>query len=439
MATQCLQCGKELYAGQRFCRYCGTPRDPSAEESTPTQMMPHAQTGSGAAQTSRQLQPDTGSVYAEPQPIYIAPPPLPPAARYQPPPAPPKRGPWGMIIAFVSAGLLVAVIMGIFFVVRTVKRRIVTNDPDTPVAIERTLQGTELIDGTAQTIPIDANSRFSIKSTSGNISIEAWDQPQAQIKLIKSGGSSRDRQAAKAAYSIEGGTLSIREGETRRRVDFRYEIKLPRNLKDVRIEGTSSAVSLFGMNGSVAVETTSGDVKVSGSKGDVDVSSHSGVIRISEATGRITVKSTSGDIQLLNIRGAASVSTVSGDTRAVFERIARDEPLRFDSTSGDIDLEFNEMFDADLDAETTSGDIDLDEDFGIRVQNNVVGQRAVGPIGKGGRLLSIRTTSGDIRVTGRLLAPEAPDAPPPPDVPPPPPGVKPPAAPEVKGRPRGNR
>lgn len=438
MATQCLQCGKELYAGQRFCRYCGAPRDESIEESTPTQRMPPT-AGPGAAHTSRQLQPDTSPVYAEHQPMYIAPPPLPPAARYQVPPVERKRGPWGMIVAFVSAGLLVAVIMAIFFIARTVRNHGRFEGPDTPAAATPLL-GTELTDGVAQTIPLDANSRFSIKSTSGSISIEAWDQPQAQIKLIKTGGSSRDRQAAKAAYSMEGGVLSIREGDTRRRVELRYEIKLPRSLKDVRIEGTSSEVSLFGMNGSVSVETASGDIKLSGSKGDVEASSQSGSIRISEVAGRITVTSRSGDIELLNIRGSATVSTVSGETRAVFERIARDEPLRFDSTSGDIDLEFNEMFDADLDAETTSGDIVLDEDFGITVRQNIPGQRAVGPIGKGGRLLSIRTTSGDIRITGRLLAPEAPDKPPPPppDAPPPP-GVKPPAVPESKGKPKGNR
>ncbi len=436
MATQCLQCGKELYAGQRFCRYCGAPRDSSIEESTPTQRMPPSPTGSGAAQTSRQLQPDTGSVYAEHQPIYIAPPPVPPAARYQPPPAPPKRGPWGMIVGFVTAGLLVAFIMGIFFFVRTVRDRIRFNGSDTRAAADAPLPGIELQDGAAQTIPVDANSRFSIKSTNGSISIEAWDQPQAQIRLIKSGGSSRDRQAAKAAYSLDGGVLAIREGETRRRVEFRYEIKLPRNLKGVRIEGTNSEVSLFGMNGSVSVETTSGEIKLSGSKGDVEASSQSGGIRISEVTGRITVTSKSGNVELLNIRGAATVLTVSGKTRAVFERIARDEPLRFETTSGDIDLEFNERFDADLDAETTSGDIDLDEDFGITVRQNVVGQRAVGPIGKGGRLLWIRTVSGDISINGRLLAPEAPDEPPPPDAPPPP---KPPAAPESKGKPKGNQ
>jgi DUF4097 and DUF4098 domain-containing protein YvlB len=335
---------------------------------------------------------------------------------------------------------MVALIIAVVSIVRAIKNS-VRFDIDDSRPSAPALQGIELVDGVAQTIPIDANTQFSIRSTNGSISIEAWDQPQAQIKLIKSGGSSRDRQNSKAAYSTEGGTLSVREGNTRGGVELRYEIKLPRNLKNVRVEGTSTDVSLFGMNGSVSVNTTSGEVKLSGSRGDVDATSNSGSIRISEATGRINVKTTSGDIELIGIRGSAAVSTVSGETRAVFERIARDEPLKFETTSGDIDLEFNEMFDADLDAETTSGDIVLDEDFGIAVQQKIPGQRAVGRIGKGGRPLLIRTVSGDINVTGRLLTPEAGEPPPPPPPPPdvPPPGGKPPAPPEGKGKPKGNQ
>jgi hypothetical protein len=306
------------------------------------------------------------------------------------------------------------------------------------------LAGTELADGVAQTVPLDANSRFSIKSVNGSISIEAWDQPQAQIRLIKSGGSPRDRQAAKAAYTMDGGILSIIEGETRRGVELRYEIKLPRNLKGVRIEGTNSRVSLFGMNGSVSVETTNGEIKVSDTKGDLDASSTNGIINISEAVGRINVETTNGRIELLAIRGAASVTTTNGDARVVFDKVSGDEPLRFETTRGDITLEFNEMFDADLDAETERGDIEVDENFQIAVQNNRDQQRAVGRIGKGGRELLIRTTSGDIRILGRLQPPDATDAPPPPPPPdaPQPPRVKPPpppAAPDAKGKPKGNR
>jgi DUF4097 and DUF4098 domain-containing protein YvlB len=343
-----------------------------------------------------------------------------------------------MIVAFISAGLLVAVIMGVFFIVRTVKRRVQFNEDGPPRVSERSLAGTELSDGAAQTIPVDANSRFSIESVNGSISIEAWDQPQAQITLVKSGGSLRDRQASKAAYTFEGGMLSVREGGLRGGVELRYEIKLPSNLKGVRIEGKNSRVSLFGMNSAVSVETTNGEISLSGLKGDIDVSSVNGRVNISRVAGRINVETTNGPVEIIGLRGAASVATTNGPTRVVFDGVTGDEPMKFESANGRIELEFNEAFDADLDAETRRGDIVIGDEFGIAVQNNRDEQRAVGQIGKGGRLISIRSSSGKIRITGRLLAPEPPDAPPP-DAPPPPPGVKPPAAPESKGRPKGNQ
>ncbi|MEW6210289.1 MAG: DUF4097 family beta strand repeat-containing protein [Acidobacteriota bacterium] len=402
------------------------------EESTPTQQMPQA----GAAPTARQLQPDTTPVYAEPQPIYISPPPIPAPARYPPPPPASKRGPWTMIIAIISAGLLVAVIMGVFLVVRTVKRRVQFNGGNPPPAFERALQGTELIDGAAQTIPLDANSRFFIEGTNGSISIEVWDQPQAQIKLVKSGGSLRDRQVSKAAYTFEGGILSVREGNIRGGVEFRYEIKLPRNLRGVNVEGKNTRVLLSGINGAVSVETTNGEISLSGLKGDIDASSLNGRVSISSVTGQIKVETTNGEVYILGLRGSASVKTTNGDARVVFDGVTGDETMRFESTNGDIELEFNEMFDADLDAETRRGDISVDGDFGIEVQNNRDEQRAIGRIGKGGRSLLIRNSSGDIRITGRLLPPETPA---PPDAPAPPSPPKPPAPPESKGKPKGNQ
>jgi DUF4097 and DUF4098 domain-containing protein YvlB len=211
---------------------------------------------------------------------------------------------------------------------------------------------------------LDKSAIVTLTNVSGDIAIEASDGPEAELIVSKSGGSEQDREAAQVKFFADNGRLSVRADLPRnvKDVDVRYELRIPREL------------------------------------GRVEVNSTSGNIRISDITARIAVATLSGEIELSDVTGVATAKTVSGNIKAELARVPPDRPMDFVSVSGNIEINFNSDFDANLTAATTSGTIKLDDDFGIPVQKPLVGQHASGRVGRGGLPLSVKTVSGNIEL-----------------------------------------
>ncbi|HWP44733.1 MAG TPA: DUF4097 family beta strand repeat-containing protein [Blastocatellia bacterium] len=411
MATQCENCGKELFAGQRFCRYCGRPSGQFQEESIPTQMMPHE----ADPRSSRRRADTSHNPGARTEPVYT-PPPQP--GYYEPsigqPPAPPpympprKRSAWGWIVALVSLGLLAAMFLGIYIITRAVRNRVdVRSDPPPEIALApgesrfgeegASVSGRETV--ITRTFVLTPESRFSINNSNGEITVEGWDQPQAEVRIVKRGGSRSDRSNTEILYDPSDGNLKLRTANRARGVEVRYEVKLPRTLKLVAIESASGSVKLSDLKSAVSVSAARGDIEISDIIGDITLSSANGDAALSDINGKIAASTARGSIELNDITGSAQASTASGDIKADFDGVTAGGLLEFSTASGDIEIALGSEINADLDVETVSGDIRVDERFNIPVEKEIVGQRARGRIGAGGQRVKIKTTSGDVRVT----------------------------------------
>lgn len=376
MAEQCRNCGLELFAGQRFCRACGAPSEPISQEQTPTQMMPPQPSewgARGAANTAPANAQNTSPVYAPPPSGYQ--PSVPPMyPQTMPPYTPPqKRSPVGWILAFIGMGLFVAVVVAIMLIARAGRNQFGRGSGPPPVpavpltgetALESASDQTTVSSGDTttmlKTFPLTPGSKFSIKNISGSISVEAWDQPKAEVKVVKRGP---DR-GAQVFFINSANSLSIRTGVPpgNNRQEVRYEIRLPRNMGRIDLESTNGSVKLTDVSGQINVETANGSIELN------DVS---GVNRIQSANGKIT--------------GTLLESS--------------DGPMEFSVANGRIDLTLKSDFAADLEASTVSGNINIDDQFGIQVQKGVVGARARGKIGSGGQPLKITSVNGSIKVS----------------------------------------
>jgi hypothetical protein len=321
---------------------------------------------------------------------------------------PKKRSTWGWIVALISIGLFAAMFLGFLLIGRQIRERVRTRVDPPQVSTPNTgetafgeqgasFSGRETI--ITKSFPLTAASRFSINNPNGEITIEGWDQPQAEVRVIKRGGSRSDRRNTEVYYAVEGDSLKIRTSPTRGRgVEVAYEIKLPRTLKLVTIESASGSASLADLKSAVSVSTASGDVQLSDIIGDVTLNSASGDVSLSEVTGKIKANAASGSIALTGITGSVQANTASGDIKAVFEGVTAGEPLEFSTANGDVEIEFKTDINADLDIETIKGDIEIDEKFQITPEKQIVGQRASGRIGAGGQRLKINTVNGDVKV-----------------------------------------
>jgi Putative adhesin len=362
-----------LFDAQRFCRSCGAPTHQLSEEQVPTRMMPPQPEGRGArsgASTAPTSRPETTPVY-DPSAGYQ--PTVPPYPSVVPQYAPPRsRSPVGWILAFIGAGLFVVVVLAVMFMARAGRRAIteISSGPTSPPVVQpgESVLSADNADQSAttgtettltKTFALGDHAKFSIKNINGSITVEAWDQPKAEVRVIKRGS---DR-GAQVIFSFSANNLALRTGVPRNsgKQDIRYEVKIPREM------------------------------------GRVDLNSVNGSIKLSSVSGQIVLESTNGNIELTDVAGVSKAQTTNGRITAVLEE-ATEGQMEFTAVNGHIFITIKSDFDANLEASTVHGSIDIDDQFGIPVERQIVGQHARGQIGSGGSTLRITTVNGGIKL-----------------------------------------
>lgn len=328
-----------------------------------------ARSPAATAPTSR---PDTSPVYNPSAGYQPTVPPMHP--QMIPPYTPPQsRSRVGWVLAFIGMGLFVLVVIAVMMIARFGRNfanrgggqqrpPVVAEPGETPLneasADQVVLNGDNST--MTKTFALVPGARFSIKNVNGNITIGAWDNPTAEVKVIRRGA---DR-GGQVFFNNDKGNLTIRTAPAGNRgnQEVRYEIKLPRNM------------------------------------GRIELTSVNGSIKLSDVTGEILAESSNGSIEMIDVVGVSKVQTTNGKITAVLDE-ASDAPMDFTAVNGKIDVTIKSDFDATLDASTVHGGIDIDDQLGIAVEKQMVGQHARGPIGSGGPTLKITTVNGSIKLS----------------------------------------
>lgn len=294
---------------------------------------------------------------------------------YQPPRS---RSPVGWIIALVGMGLFVALILAVVFVSRAAKKAIEETSRGSGSSRaearsdETVLNGTtadqEILAGNetrlTKTFPLDEDATFAIKNINGSVTIETWDKPQAQVTIIKR-GSEQERGGAQVYFKKDEDGLWLRTAYPRggnNKSDVVYQIKLPRQLDTV------------------------------------DLNTVNGAIKMSDISAAITVQTVNGLVDLANVAGVNKAQSVNGNIKAIVKEASLDS-MEFKNVNGNIDLQIQGDLDADLEASAVRGTITIDDQFGVPVQKQVVGQKASGQIGSGGTSLKLTTVNGSIKLS----------------------------------------
>lgn len=458
---QCVKCGTEFVPEQRFCRKCGLPTSESTGSIAPTQVMPDS--GDFQKRTNTAPQKPVTNPVAHPNPHrtfvdnapgqqtrlidppptsgaapgfdrdnstnpYYQPgnytPPTPPPAMYTAPPPyyrlPTKSGaPWGWILALGGIFLVGVIFFMALFIGRASRRPPrggippIPSPPTAPPVPGRpptTTPGTLSEEGAVvtgdettftQKFSLSNTAKFSLKNLSGDITIEGTDSTSAEIKVIKNGGDADDRAQVKIRYSTAAGNLSLEtEMNGADDIDVSYQIKLPRSLGGVRIEGLSSDVELKNIDANIEIQSQSGKVDLAKVQGAVNVKTQSGDIDIAQADSSVRVNSQSGAIELAGVKGKIEATSLSSSIKATFENTPSIDDMNFKTVSGDVDLSFKSELNAELDAKTVSGSMDV-KSLGVQVAKSPGHSEAIGTVGTGGQTLKIETVSGRIKVTKR--------------------------------------
>jgi DUF4097 and DUF4098 domain-containing protein YvlB len=166
-----------------------------------------------------------------------------------------------------------------------------------------------------------------------------------------------------------------------------------------RIAGPVSANSGSGRlevsgAGSLRAKTGSGGLHAMSVAGDVTATSGSGSIQIDiVGKGSVDVSSSSGAVKVSGVNGAATVSTSSSGLE-IEGRPAG--PWNIRSSSGQVTLHVPPDASFDVDAHVSSGKIETTHP--ITVKGTVDKRWLQGQVRGGGPLVSVRTSSGGIRI-----------------------------------------
>jgi DUF4097 and DUF4098 domain-containing protein YvlB len=241
-----------------------------------------------------------------------------------------------------------------------------------------------------RSFPFAKGGNLTIKTIKGNVTIEAWDEPRAEVRLTKS-------ENAEVRILSDGSGLSLNT-EPRGGVEVEYEIKLPRNVGRIEIQSASADIALSELMGGVQITNGNGQVTLSDMNGKIRVNTGNGDITFADVQGELEANTGSGTIEMNDVNGKINANAANGDITVNFGGQGR-EPLSINTASGDIVVRFDSDVNADLAATTLTGEIQVDDSLGVTVQKKQpVGTEARARIGSGGQSIKITTMAGDVRI-----------------------------------------
>ena len=128
---------------------------------------------------------------------------------------------------------------------------------------------------------------------------------------------------------------------------------------------------------------------------NVTVDNTNGAIFVTDVAGKHDLDTTNGRIEVARCAGSVDAATTNGSIHAELVRVAKNQPMRFETTNGRIEVSVPQDFAADIDASTTNGSIKSDLPVATRTLDD---NSLRGTINGGGTSLRLRTTNGGISI-----------------------------------------
>jgi DUF4097 and DUF4098 domain-containing protein YvlB len=201
---------------------------------------------------------------------------------------------------------------------------------------------------------------------------------------------------AQTAVNATTGSGSIEIGDLSGPVDANTgsgSVTVGRIAGQVTASTGSGGVTVAGA-GSMNARTGSGSIRGSAVAGAVTASSGSGSVRIAlSGKGDVDVSSSSGSVEVTGVDGAARVSASSG---SVVVEGRTTGPWDVHSSSGGVTLRIPSDARFDLDARVSSGRIETSHP--LTISGTIDRRRLQGKVQGGGPLVTVRSSSGGIRI-----------------------------------------
>ncbi len=186
-------------------------------------------------------------------------------------------------------------------------------------------------------LPKDYNGSFDIKSASGDIFIDDYENISGYIKTIS--GEVEIRKVDKVNVKTTSGDVTILSANSVEVISTSGELVL-RNIPDLKFETTSGEIEVSNVN-NVVGSTISGEFEAININGSVEFNSTSGDVDLERVTlgKNSSISTVSGDVEVKLVNPVnIDVTTISGDKDIYNIDRNSDITLKISTTSGDIEV-----------------------------------------------------------------------------------------------------
>jgi len=285
-----------------------------------------------------------------------------------------------------------------------------------------------------ETYTVENGTDLRVKGKNGDVSIVVWAEETIEV-FAKKRTYFGQEELDKVEIKVSNGTDFLVEADYLHRfvwVSVDFEIKIPKNVTVSEVKTTNGAITLTGTRGTLSAKTSHGDISIRDHIGDITLDSSNGDISVRNHTGDISMDSSNGELYAEGIRGnvvgetsngkiiykyvngtvtaetsngrisvddtkiVRKLTTSNGGITAVFHNLSSSGTVIKTSNSY-VNVRIPDDMDANLDVETSNGDIKTQ--ITIAISSNS-GDELTGTLGKGGPRLSIKTSNGDVELTG---------------------------------------
>lgn len=269
--------------------------------------------------------------------------------------------------------------------------------------------------------PLQPGGRLDIDNTNGSIDITGWDRNTIDVSGTKYAPSEDRLRDIQIKVDVNGNSVSIRTESPKDSFHggfgAHYTIRAPSRLFLDRAETTNGSFSIEDLEGGGRVTSTNGRISLARDSGDYQVETTNGSIDLEECSGIERAETTNGGVRGQLKTGAIEAQSTNGGIDFTILKPQDDKPVRVSTTNGGITLSLAEFHGNPISAETTHGGLTLrlpgDTNAQLTASNSFSSitmdlplssteelrkHDVRGQLGKGGALISARTSSGSIHI-----------------------------------------
>ena len=282
------------------------------------------------------------------------------------------------------------------------------------------MQAGEIVrDGNVYIQPLDwlvalpGRAAVDIANTNGDISIEAWDQPEVHVfaekrlpvrrgflglfnKDITDAESAMARTEVTVTSDAEGVHVKAKPGRGDS-PSVHFVVKVPAPC-DVEADTLNGGIEASHLAGTARLATVNGGITCTGQTGPAFLKSNNGRIRADECTGALEAETVNGQVSLNEVTGNVSAESVNGRiTLAHPEPMAESQTIVCETVNGSVDVMVSgdSFFEYRLRSQNGRISNDFSDGTAVAAANKSPVTGVVGVGGAGARV-DLKTTNGSV-------------------------------------------